>query len=77
VSAVPVVMPGHDAVELVELLVLVADLCESHPSPVHQALTAFLGDGYGAGHLHSDVVRLADSLARAMGFVDCSMEETR
>jgi hypothetical protein len=73
--SIPTILIGaDDALELVELLSFVADLCESDTGSVDLALVHFVGTGYDAGDLRADVVRLADHLARVMGFADASME---
>jgi len=67
---------ADDAIEIVELLSFVADVCESDPSSIDIALGRFLGVfGYEAADLRSDATRLADRLARSLGFADSSMEE--
>jgi hypothetical protein len=65
----------EDAYELVELLVLIADVCESDASLIDEALGHFLGvGGYGSSDLKTDVVRLADTLASALEFKDSQTE---
>jgi class 3 adenylate cyclase len=67
----------EELVEAVELLVLVAEVCECAPRSLDEALVSFLGDGYGAADLAADALRLADSLAQAIGLADAQMELPR
>jgi hypothetical protein len=73
----PVSFVADDAVELVELLSVVAELCESFPLYVNDMLGSLLGAGYDAFDLRTDVARLADALAQSMGFADASMKADR
>jgi hypothetical protein len=68
---------AEEAYELVDLLTLIADVCESDASSIDEALGYFLGvGGYGTSDLRTDVLRLADELAKALGFTDSHMEQT-
>lgn len=68
---------ADDGVELVELLNVVAELCETFPVHMADLLGSCLGAGYGAADLRDDACRLAEGLAVAMGFADASMELAR
>ena len=63
-----------DALEIVELLGFVADVAGADPVSIGTALRRCLGAGYDATDLQADATRLADGLARAMGFADASLE---
>lgn len=75
----PVQLCAEDGIELVELLCVVADLCDRYPSLMGDMLVNYLGTtvGYGAEGLRMDAARMADELALAMGFADASMEAHR
>lgn len=73
----PFRLRADDGVELVELLTVVAELCESFPVHVGDMLGSCLGAGYNAADLRDDAARLAGGLATAMGFQDASMELAR
>ena len=75
----PVTLPADDGIEIVELLCLVADLCEHYPSVMADMLRDFLGTnvGYSTEGLRMDAARIADELALAMGFADASLEASR
>ena len=64
------------AIEIVELLCMIIDLCERYPGYIGDMLREFLGQGtgYGTEGLRMDAARIADELALAMGFADASME---
>lgn len=59
----------EDALELVELLAFIAELCRAQGSTVSVALSHFVG-GYEAGELAADAARLAEVVARALGCPD-------
>ncbi len=75
----PVQLRADDGIELVELLCMVADLCERYPSVMGDMLRDYLGTnlGYGSEGLRMDAARMADELALVMGFTDASMEAPR
>jgi hypothetical protein len=73
----PFGLRADDGIELVELLTMVADLCESFPVHIGDMLGSFLGAGYNSDDLRMDAARLAEGLAVAMGFSDASMESDR
>ncbi len=75
----PVQLRADDAIELVELLCMVVDLCDSYRSVMGDMLRDYLGTnvGYGSEGLRMDAARIADELALAMGFADASMEALR
>ena len=73
----PVEVAADDGIELVELLCLVADLCDFCPTLMGDVLAYHLGAGYSAEDLRMDSARLADRLALAMGFADASLEPLR
>lgn len=69
-------LQADDATEVVELLTFVADVCASDASSIDRVLGHFLGvGGYGSSDLRTDVVRLADLLANALGYADSQMEK--
>ncbi len=70
-------MADDEALELVELLCFVADLCEAHHDVVSVALSHFVGTGYDAGDLADDAARLGGALARAVGCADMLTGRTR
>jgi hypothetical protein len=70
----PVQLRADDGIELVELLTMVAELCETFPVHMGDMLSSCLGAGYGATDLGEDAARIADELATAMGFTDASMD---
>lgn len=72
-------LPADDGIEIVELLCVIADLCERYPSVMGDMLRNYLGTnvGYGTEGLRMDVGRIADRLALAMGFADASLETPR
>jgi len=70
----PFRLRADDGIELVEVLNVVAELCESFPVHLGDMLGSLLGAGYNAADLHEDAARLAGGLATAMGFQDASME---
>ena len=70
----PITLDAGDAIELVELLGFVADLCASAPGPVDRALERFVGPGYAALDLRQDVISLAGRLPFTVGFDDPSLE---
>jgi hypothetical protein len=75
----PAQLPADDGIELVELLCMVADLCDRYPSLMGDMLRDYLGTtvGYSTEGLRMDAARIADELALAMGFADASMEAPR
>jgi len=73
----PGTLAGDDGVELVELLGVVAELCDMFPMHVADMLGSVLGSGYNAFELRTDARRLADKLAVSMGFADASMGAER
>ncbi|MDA8359161.1 MAG: hypothetical protein M0Z95_23310 [Actinomycetota bacterium] len=75
----PVQLPADDGIEIVELLCVVADLCDRYPNVMGDMLRDYLGTnvGYGAEGLRMDAARIADELALAMGFADASLEAPR
>jgi hypothetical protein len=76
VSTPSLCIGADDAMELVELLTFIADICESSQDSIDCALGHFLGvGGYGTRELRGDVVRLADVVAKALGFTDSQMDE--
>ncbi len=72
-------LPADDGIEIVELLCVIADLCERYPSVMGDMLRNYLGTnvGYGTEGLRMDAARIADRLALAMGFADASLETPR
>lgn len=73
----PAAFGADEALELVELLSVVTELCDSFPLHVADMLGAVLGAGYGAFDLRADAGRLADALALSIGFADASIETRR
>ncbi len=70
----PFGLRADDGVELVELLKIVTELCETFPVHMGDMLGSYLGVGYNAADLREDAARLAGGLATAMGFQDASMD---
>ena len=70
----PIALDVGDAIELVELLGFVADLCASAPGPMNRALARFVGPGYDALDLRQDAIRLARRLPFTVAFDDPSTE---
>jgi hypothetical protein len=66
---------ADDVMEVVELLTFVSDVCASDAGSIDEALGRFVGSGYGSSDLKTEVVRLADTLARSLGFRDSQMEK--
>jgi hypothetical protein len=73
-APVPIPIDAGDAIELVELLGFVADLCASAPGPMNRALEGFVGPGYDALDLAQDAIRLAGRLPFTVAFDDPSPE---
>ena len=73
-APIPIPIDAGDAIELVELLGFVADLCASAPGPMNRALAGFVGPGYDAKDLAQDVISLAGRLPFTVGFDDPSLE---
>jgi len=71
---IPIPIDVGDAIELVELLSFVADLCASAPGPMDRALERFVGPGYAALDLRQDAINLAGRLPFTLAFDDPSME---
>jgi hypothetical protein len=67
-----------EQVEIVELLVFVADLFECAPNQVDEALAAFIGvGGFTAAELAADAIRVADRVAVSLGFAGARVELPR
>jgi hypothetical protein len=67
-----------ELLEVVELLVFVADLFECAPKQVDEALDAFVGEGgLTAAELAADALRVADRVAAALGFAGARVELPR
>ncbi len=60
-------IPDEEALELVELLCFVAELCAAQHRVVSDALSHFVGVDYDATQLGDDAARLAGVVARALG----------
>lgn len=75
--SVPLASRAEDSVELVELLTVVAELCEAFPVHMGDMLGSWLGAGYSAADLHEDATRLARGLSTAMGLQEPSAEPSR
>jgi len=73
----PIALRADDGIELVELLTMVAELCEAFPVHMGDMLGSWLGAGYGADDLRGDAARLAGGLALSLGFADASMDPVR
>jgi hypothetical protein len=73
----PITVRADDGIELVELLTVVVELCDTFPVHMGDLLFSCLGAGYGAGDLAGDAARLAGALAVNMGFADASMDPVR
>jgi len=65
-----------DALELVELLGFVADVCRVEHDIMSAALARFVGVGYDARRLAHDATRLARVVAATIG-LEPSMEPVR
>jgi hypothetical protein len=64
-----------EALEIIELLGFVADLCCDQDETLDKALYRFVGSSaYAARELRGDATSLADRLARALGFADSTLE---
>lgn len=70
----PVPLDAGDAIELVELLGFMADLCASAPGAMNRALAGFVGPGYDAVDLAQDAIRLAGRLPFDVAVDDPSPE---
>lgn len=64
---IAVELAEEDAVELFELLGLVADLCSARHGVVSVALAAVVGSGYDAAELGADARRLGAAFGQALG----------
>lgn len=72
-----VAVPEEVLVDVVELLHFVAELCSCEAPLVSTALARFVAcASFDAGELRIDALCHADSLARALGFPDASMDPT-
>ena len=69
-------MADDEALELVELLCFVTELCAAEHDVVSVA-RHFVGMGYDAGDLRDDAARLGGALARAVGFADMTTGRAR
>lgn len=71
----PLRFSDYDALETVELLSFVAELCQADAAAIDTAICRYLGDGYYARDLRVDAMELADRLAQALGFADATLEK--
>jgi hypothetical protein len=70
-------IPEEDIYELVEMLTFMAALCGDQAELLDQALARFCAtDAYPAAELASDAWTAANSLAKAIGFPNASLDPT-
>jgi len=67
-------VPEVEILGVVELLNFVAELCADQPEELNVALCRFTATYYPAHQLRAEAKEMADRLARALGFVDASLE---
>jgi hypothetical protein len=73
-GAMTVVLLEEDLVGVIEMLVFVAELCDSQPEQLNVALCRHTHTYYPAGELAAQMRITADRLARALGFADANLE---
>src|SRR5206468_3827650 len=70
-------LPDEEVLGVIELLGFVTGLCNNERDIVTEALSRFTGVCYPATELRDDVIASADYLAKALGFMDATMETVR